>query len=102
MKKIHIIAIGILCVLPSCLDVKIVDRVAKESGFYKTEDHAKSAIYATYTTLTDFAYHKTNWPLILSTYEDAMFSTGSAVPATVSNNTHNPNSGPCVIFWPTL
>ncbi|MCF0176370.1 MAG: RagB/SusD family nutrient uptake outer membrane protein [Bacteroidales bacterium] len=102
MKKIHIIAIGILCVLPSCLDVKIVDRVEKESGFYKTEDHAKSAIYATYTTLTDFAYHKTNWPLILSTYEDAMFSTGSAVPATVSNNTHNPNSGPCVNFWPTL
>ena len=89
-------------VFTGCLDVDIQDRIAKDENFFQTEDHALTAIYGVYSTLTEFAYHKTNWPLILSTYEDAMFATGKAVPATVSNNTHSSNSAPCVNFWPTL
>lgn len=85
-----------------CLDVELEDRIDKDKGFYKTEEDALEAIYGVYSTLTDYNYHKTNWPLILPTYEDAMFSTGVSVPATVSNNTHSSNTGPCVDFWKTL
>lgn len=102
MKKNIISILAALSLVQGCLDVDILDRVEKENGFYKTEDHAISALNATYATLTDFAYHKTNWPLILSTYEDAMYAAGSAVPATVANNTHSANSTPVVNFWPTL
>ena len=84
-----------------CLDVELQDRIDKDD-YFNNEEQALSAIYGVYSTLTDYNYHKTNWPLILSTYEDAMFSTGAAVPATVSNNTHSSNSGPCVDFWKTL
>lgn len=104
MKKniLSVILFSAAVTLSGCLKVDIVDRVEKEDGFYKTEEHALTAIYGVYSTLTDFAYHKTNWPLILSTYEDAMFSTGTAVPATVSNNTHSANTAPAVNFWATL
>ena len=85
--------------LTGCLEVEILDRVEKETTFFKNEEHAQTALNGTYACLTDFMYHKANWPLILSTYEDAMFSTGTAVPATVSNNTHSSNSAPCTNFW---
>lgn len=85
-----------------CLDVELQDRIEKEHGFYQNEEDALEAIYGVYSTLTDYNYHKTNWPLILPTYEDAMFSTGVSAPATVSNNTHSSNSGPCTDFWKTL
>lgn len=85
-----------------CLDVDLQDRIEKETGFYKNEEQALEAIYGVYSTLTDYNYHKTNWPLILPAYEDAMFVTGVSVPATVSNNTHSSNTGPCVDFWKTL
>lgn len=87
--------------MAGCLDVDLVDRVEKDK-FYKTEVQALEAIQGVYGTLTDYNYHKTNWPLILPTYEDVMFSTGVSVPATVSNNTHTSNAGPCVDFWRTL
>ena len=85
MKRniLYVILFGVIFSLTGCLNVDIIDRVEKEDGFYKTEDHALSAIYGVYATLTEFAYHKTNWPLILSTYEDAMFATGKAVPVLV-------------------
>jgi hypothetical protein len=91
MKKYILFAISgiISAFLTSCLGVDITDRVEKETGFYKTEDQALSAIYSSYSVLTEFNYCKTNWSLILPAYEDAMFITGAAVPATVSNNTHS-------------
>ena len=85
MKKYILSLLIGTALLSSCLDVDIVDRVEKEDGFFKTEDHALAAINGVYSTLYAFAYHKTNWAIILPTYEDAMFSTGNAVPATVSN-----------------
>ena len=104
MKKniVSVILLGTVFILSGCLKVDIVDRTEKEDGFYKTEEHALTAIYGVYSTLTEFAYHKTNWALILPTYEDCMFATGAAVPATISNNTHSANSAPAVNFWPTL
>lgn len=102
MKLIKSVYILLPLFFTGCLDVEIQDRIEKEENFFKTEEHALTAIYGVYSTLTDFAYHKTNWPLILSTYEDVMFSTGTAVSATVSNNTHSSNTGPCVNFWPKL
>ena len=102
MKKYILSLLIGTALLSSCLDVDIVDRVEKEDGFFKTEDHALAAINGVYSTLYAFAYHKTNWAIILPTYEDAMFSTGNAVPATVSNNTHSAGSAPVVNFWGEL
>lgn len=102
MKKYIVSLLLGTTLLASCLDVDIVDRIEKEDGFFKTEEHALSAINGVYSTLYDFAYHKTNWAIILPTYEDAMFSTGTAVPATVSNNTHSAGSAPVINFWGAL
>jgi len=55
-----------------------------------------------YSTLTQFAYHKTNWPMVLAGMEDAMFVTSAGVPASISNNTLTANTGPAVNFWGTL
>lgn len=102
MKKYILSLLIGTALLSSCLNVDIVDRIEKEDGFFKTEDHALAAINGVYSTLYAFVYHKTNWPIILPTYEDAMFSTGNAVPATVSNNTHSAGSAPVVNFWGEL
>lgn len=71
MKKYILSLLIGTALLSSCLDVDIVDRVEKEDGFFKTEDHALAAINGVYSTLYAFAYHKTNWAIILPTYEDA-------------------------------
>lgn len=102
MKKYILSLLMATVAFSSCLDVDMVDRVEKEDGFFKTEDHALMAINGVYSTLYHFAYHKTNWALILPTFEDAMYSTGTAVPATASNNTHSAGSAPVVNFWGTL
>ncbi len=99
MKKYILSLLIATLTFSSCLDVDMVDRIEKEDGFFKTEDHALMAINGVYSTLYQFAYHKTNWPIILPTFEDAMFSTGTAVPATASNNTHSAGSAPVVNFW---
>ena len=70
MKKYILSLLIGTALLSSCLDVDIVDRVEKEDGFFKTEDHALAAINGVYSTLYAFAYHKTNWAIILPTYED--------------------------------
>jgi len=87
----------------SCLDNKLVDRVNMDD-YYKTEDQANIAIRGVYSTLTQFAYHKTNWPLVLTGFEDAMFvdEQGSAVPASISNNTLTSSTPPVANFWGTL
>ena len=44
MKKYILSLLIGTALLSSCLDVDIVDRVEKEDGFFKTEDHALAAI----------------------------------------------------------
>ena len=43
MKKYILSLLIGTALLSSCLDVDIVDRVEKEDGFFKTEDHALAA-----------------------------------------------------------
>ena len=60
MNKYILFLLIVIYMFSSCLDVDIVDRVEKEDGFFKTEDHALAAINGVYSTLYAFAYHKTN------------------------------------------
>jgi hypothetical protein len=54
MKKYILSLLIGTALLSSCLDVDIVDRVEKEDGFFKTEDHALAAINGVYSTLYAF------------------------------------------------
>jgi len=104
MKK-HISGLAIILatslLATSCLDNTLKDRVAVE-GYYTTEAQATNAIMGVYSTLTQFAYHKTNWPMVLAGVEDAMFVTSTGNPASVSNNTLTANTSPVISFWGTL
>ena len=53
MKKYILSLLIGTALLSSCLDVDIVDRVEKEDGFFKTEDHALAAINGVYSTRSE-------------------------------------------------
>lgn len=102
MRKYILTLLMGAAVLTGCLDVDIVDRVEKEEKFFKTEEHATAAINGVYNILFLTGYHKTNWPLILCSFEDCMFTSGNDISATVSLNTHNASAGPIGTFWNLL
>lgn len=85
----------------SCIEVDIVDRTTTDN-YYQNEEHAYNAIMGAYSQLYAFNYHKTNWVIVLTGMEDAMFLTTSGVQESLSNNTHSATSAPAVSFWGTL